>query len=42
MLLLFKEPWHFCGDQFETEAAIRAGDAVRVELQKSAAAKRRE
>ena len=42
MLLLFKELCHFCGDQFETEAAIRAGDAVRVELQKSAAAQRRE
>jgi hypothetical protein len=43
MLLLFKGMCQLCRrDQFETEAAIRAGDAVRVELQKSAAAERRE
>ena len=40
--LFFNEMCHFCGGQFETGAAIRAGDAICVELQKSAAAERRE
>jgi hypothetical protein len=31
-----------CGGRFETNAAILAGDAVREELQKSAAGERRE
>jgi hypothetical protein len=38
MLLLFKEMCHFCGGQFETDAAIEAGNAVRAELQNSNAA----
>jgi len=42
MILLFKETCDGCGRRFETDAAIRAGNAVREELQESAAAKRRE
>jgi hypothetical protein len=38
MVLLFKQMCAGCLFRFETDAAIRAGDAVRDELQKSAAA----
>jgi hypothetical protein len=38
MLLLFKRICNFCGGQFETDAAIKAGDAVRAELRNSNAA----
>ena len=43
MILFFKTTCYECGSRFETDAAIRAGNAVRDELRKSAAAgKRRE
>ena len=42
MILLFKEMCDGCGRRFETDAAIRAGVAVRDELRNSAAAERRE
>ena len=36
MILLYKEMCHACGFRFETDAAIRAGTAVRDELRTSA------
>jgi hypothetical protein len=41
MVLVFKDLCGWCRFRFETESAIRAGDAVRGELQKSAAAMER-
>jgi hypothetical protein len=41
MYLLYFEKCHGCGGAIETYAAIRAGTAVREELQKSAAAAER-
>ncbi len=42
MILLYKRICNACGSRFETDAAIAAGNVVRAELQKSAAAERRE
>ena len=42
MILLYKEICDACGRRSETNAAIRAGNAVRAELKESAAAERRE
>jgi hypothetical protein len=42
MILLFKEMCDGCGRRFETDAAIRAGVAVRGELKNSRAAEPRE
>jgi hypothetical protein len=42
MYQLYDRICNQCGGRFETNAAILAGDAVRDELQKSAAAERRE
>ena len=42
MTLLYLNGVGLHGDRFETDAAIEAGDAVRAELQKSAAVDRRE
>lgn len=42
MTMLFKHMCKFCGDQLETDAAVQAGNAVREELRKSAAAASRE
>jgi hypothetical protein len=42
MYMLYFERCHRCGGAIETYAAIQAGSAVREELQKSAAAERRE
>ena len=42
MYQLYDRICNQCGDRFETNAAILAGDAVRDELQKSAPAERRE
>ena len=42
MTLLYKKMCEGCGRLFETDAAVRAGNAVRAELQKSTAAERRE
>jgi hypothetical protein len=42
MYQLYNERCHLCGGRFETYAATRAGNAVREELHKSAAAERRE
>ena len=42
MILLYKRICDVCGRSFETNAAVRAGDAVRAELHENAAAERRE
>ena len=42
MILLYKRICDVCGRSFETNAAVRAGDAVRAELHESAEAERRE
>ena len=42
MYQLYDRICNQCGGRFETDAAILAGEAVRDELQKSAAAERRE
>jgi hypothetical protein len=42
MILLYRRICDVCGRSFETNAAIRAGNAVRAELRESAGAERRE
>ncbi len=42
MYLLYETTCHKCRSRFETDRAIRAGDAVRRELRKSAVAERRQ
>jgi hypothetical protein len=41
MYLFYKTTCYECGSRFETDAAIRAGNAVRDELRESAAARKR-
>ena len=42
MYLLYETKCYKCRSRFETDRAIRAGDAVRRELRKSAVAERRQ